>query len=230
MSFCELEPGLGSKKSGTERLEAYANSPPVGEESNAEVPRTNSFNRGPVNDQNIFTGPYSCEEDSLISSLSDTSLMKCRDICHHRLTCRFYQFEEATMLCSLFTSCDVIQFAAWLPESKPRNSHFLLSSHKLLMGRNENGEGPQIQNDMNSRNLQRSFSYIFSLFQKLDREGLPTFCVCTGWRGLIELPLGSVATGKFLSSCKCTSLLGQYPTKKLSQLYTFRHSKMFISN
>ena len=226
MSFCELEPGLGSKKSGTERIEAYANSPPVWEESNAEVPRTNSFNRGPVNDQNIFTGPYSCEEDSLISSLSDTSLMKCRDICHHRLTCRFYQFEEATMLCSLFTSCDVMQFAAWLPESKPFDRPKSIETH-ISYGLITSCSWGEMRME---KVLKFKTIWIFSLFQKLDREGLPTFCVCTGWRGLIELPLGSVATGKFLSSCKCTSLLGQYPTKKLSQLYTFRHSKMFISN
>ncbi|CAE7805567.1 unnamed protein product [Symbiodinium sp. CCMP2592] len=99
--------------------EAYASTDPVDPDSNAAVPRNvdRAFNVNPLKDQLIFTGPYTCEEnagdsaEAVMSTIQGFELQECKQACHEQDgQCRFYLFEKASQVCSLFSACDAMQY------------------------------------------------------------------------------------------------------------------------
>ncbi|CAK9105872.1 unnamed protein product [Durusdinium trenchii] len=90
--------------------EAHASTPPVAKSANAAVSRNmTNFNVGPVPDQQIFSGPYSCEKHALIAQYHSLSIEICRSRCHSMEECRFYLYFPTAQTCSLFETCVSIQ-------------------------------------------------------------------------------------------------------------------------
>ncbi|CAJ1350181.1 unnamed protein product [Effrenium voratum] len=89
--------------------EAYATTAPVDADSNAAVSRSGAFNIGPLADQLIFSGPYTCESEAKITSLRNADSTVCQGECHRNSACHFYISEKATSLCTLFSRCDFLQ-------------------------------------------------------------------------------------------------------------------------
>lgn len=89
--------------------EAHSQASPVEESSNDAVPRNSgSFNNGSLQDQLIFTGPFTCEGNAKLDELRSTTLQGCAKDCRGKKSCRFYQFQETSGDCLLFGQCDWI--------------------------------------------------------------------------------------------------------------------------
>ena len=78
--------------------------------SNEAVPRkTGSFNNGTLQDQLIFTGPFTCEKDAKFAQIRSTTLEGCAKDCRGQTSCHFYQFQSTSGDCLLFERCDYMQ-------------------------------------------------------------------------------------------------------------------------
>ena len=90
--------------------EAHSQAAPVEESSNDAVPRNSgSFNNGSLQDQLIFTGPFTCEGNAKLDELRSTTLQGCAKDCRGKKSCRFYQFQATSGDCLLFEQCDYLQ-------------------------------------------------------------------------------------------------------------------------
>ena len=98
--------------------EAHAEASPVIASSNDAVPRDGRFNNGSMQDQLIFSGPYTCEATALLLTMEDATHASCAAACRAR-DCKFYQFTATAESCALFVRCDFLQQATDQRDSFP---------------------------------------------------------------------------------------------------------------
>ncbi|CAE7374416.1 unnamed protein product [Symbiodinium sp. CCMP2592] len=89
--------------------EAHSQTSPVLQSSDLKVPSSSGYNVGKVQDQQIFSGPYTCEDTAVLSQSFDTTLSNCASGCHANASCAFYQFCATSETCTLFERCEFVQ-------------------------------------------------------------------------------------------------------------------------